>query len=357
MRQISINYIKPFRCVAHGEKNADLSLEIEVKNDWKFIDDENERKLENGDIIKAPLPGSADEQLFRIYETDTSSSSYATTYKARHIFYDLGDNFILDTRPTNASPREALQKLLSNTQFATNFTIGEVFEGARATAYWQFKSPIDALIGNEDNSFINRWGGELHRDNFKISFIKPENEIDEIMLVRFGHNLQELGLTISNEDIVTRIMPTALTEQNEIIKLPELYIDSDNIANYDNPKIKRYHYSDIRRGGEGFANDEQIYAELRKRAKEEFAKGIDLPKIIGKVSIVDLSQTVEYAGATMYEVKPYDSFTIIDREGNKYATSLTSFDYDCLAKRYINLGFGDVGTLANFQKLIKAINA
>ena len=152
-------------------------------------------------------------------------------------------------------------------------------------------------------------------------------------------------------------MPTALTEQNEVIKLPELYIDSGNIANYDNPKIKRYHYSDIRRGAEGYANDEQIYAELRKRAKEEFAKGIDLPKISGKVSIVDLSQTVEYAGATMYEIKPYDNFTIIDREGNKYATSLTSFDYDCLAKRYINLGFGDVGTLANFQKLIKSINS
>lgn len=345
--------IQPLRCEAHGEKNGDLSLELEIRSDW----DSSTGKLKNGDIVTVPLPGCTDEQQFRIYETDTSSSSYAITYKARHIFYDLGDNFIVDSRPTNASPRQALEKLLSSMQYKTSFTLGEVFSGVTATAYWQYKSPIDALIGTDDNSFINRWGGELHRDNYKISFIKPEGNATEVMLVQYGHNLQELGLTTSNEDIVTRIMPTALSEQNEVIKLPELYIDSDNIANYDNPKIKRYHYSDIRRGGEGFANDKQIYAELRKRAKEEFAKGIDLPKISGKVSIVDLSQTVEYAGATMYEVKPYDSFTIIDREGNKYATSLTSFDYDCLAKRYINLGFGDVGTLANFQKLIKAINA
>lgn len=353
MTSVRNDNIQPLRCEAHGERNGDLSLELEIRSDW----DSSKGKLKNGDIVTVPLPGCADEQQFRIYETDTSSSSYSITYKARHIFYDLGDNFILDTRPTNASPREALEKLLGNTQFTTAFTIGEVFNGSNATAYWQYKSPIDALIGNEDNSFINRWGGELHRDNYKISFIKPQGNEAEVMLVQYGHNLQELGLTTSNEDIVTRIMPTGLSEQNEVIKLPELYVDSANIGNYDNPKIKRYHYSDIRRGEEGFANDEQIYAELRKRAQEEFAKGIDLPKISGKVSIVDLSQTVEYAGATIYEVKPYDNFTIIDREGNKYATSLTSFDYDCLSKRYINLGFGDVGTLANFQKLIKAINA
>lgn len=355
---ISVNNdsISPLKCIAHGELNGDLSLELSVRSDFRLASlDTGIRQIENGDIVTAPLPGLENEQMFRIYETDSSTSSYEITYKARHIFYDLADNFVVDTRPTDATPRQAVEKLLTNTECSTDFTVGAVFDGEVNTAYWQYKSPVDALIGNEDNSFINRWGGEIRRDNYKISFVKPEKQGNEVY-VKYGHNLKELGLTTSNDGIVTRIMPTALCEHNEVLKLPELYVDSAHIGDYAYPKIKRYHYSDIRKGSEGYETDELVNAELRNRAKAEFAKGIDLPKVSGKVSVVDLSQTIEYAGMEAYTINPYDSFIVIDREGNQYSTRLTSFDWDCLGLRYTNLGFGEVNTLNSFQRLIKAIS-
>lgn len=355
---ISVNNdsISPLKCIVHGELNGDLSLELSVRCDFRLANfNTGIRQIENDDIITAPLPGLENEQMFRIYETNSSTSSYEIKYKARHIFYDLADNFIVDTRPTDATPKQAVEKLLANTEYATEFTVDKIFEGAQNTAYWQYKSPVDALIGNEDNSFINRWGGELRRDNYKISFVKPNEQGNEVY-VKYGHNLKELGLTTSQDSVVTRIMPTALCEHNEVIKLPELYVDSEHIGEYAHPKIKRYHYSDIRKGSEGYETDELVFAELRKRAAEEFAKGIDLPTLSGKVSIVDLSQTIEYAGAEAYTINPYDSFIVIDRESNQYSTRLTSFDYDCLALRYTNLGFGDVNTLNNFQRLIKAVS-
>ncbi len=356
MIKANSSIISPLKCIAHGELNGDLSLELSVRSDWCFVNADGIRQIENGDIITAPLPGLENEQMFRIYETNSSTSSYEIKYKARHIFYDLADNFVVDTRPTDVTPKQAVEKLLANTEYATEFTVDKIFDGAQNTAYWQYKSPIDALIGNEDNSFINRWGGELRRDNYKISFVKPDEQGNEVY-VKYGHNLKELGLTTSLDDVVTRIMPTALGEtQNEVIKLPEIYVNSEHIGEYPHPKIKRYHYSDIRKGSEGYETDELIFAELRKRAAEEFAKGIDLPTLSGKVSIVDLSQTIEYAGAEAYTINPYDSFIVIDREGNQYSTRLTSFDYDCLALRYTNLGFGDVNTLNNFQRLIKAVS-
>ena len=33
------------------------------------------------------------------------------------------------------------------------------------------KNVVTALIGNDDNSFLNRWGGELDVDNFKRPYV------------------------------------------------------------------------------------------------------------------------------------------------------------------------------------------
>ena len=35
------------------------------------------------------------------------------------------------------------------------------------------KNPVEALLDNDqDNSFINRWGGELKRDNFDVKMLR-----------------------------------------------------------------------------------------------------------------------------------------------------------------------------------------
>lgn len=92
-------------CSAAEELNGMYELAIEYPLDkrgkWQYL-------LE-GNIIKA------DGQLFRIYHKVKALNSIKIN--ARHIFYDLLDNFLEDCRPTDQTGAGALNWILSNTQY------------------------------------------------------------------------------------------------------------------------------------------------------------------------------------------------------------------------------------------------
>ena len=342
--------LSPLKCIAHGELNGDLSIELTMSNDA--------RKIELEQIITAPLPSYSQNQAFRINKSEKSLNAKTITYKGKHIFYDLEDNFIIDKRPTDASPQQALERFLEGLSYSTPFSIGEVFTGSNNTAYWEYKNPVEALLGTDDNSFINRWGGEFKRDNYKINCYDRLSQTTEENGNRIfvGREVLDMNITTSVENTVTRIIPTGLNSDNSIVKLPEIYVDSPHISDYAQPKIKRIHYSWLKLGEGGRSTLEQIYVELRRCAQAEFAKGIDLPQISGQINIVELAKTVEYEKfAELFRVLPYDDFIVVDSDGNEYSARLTAFDYDCIAEQYINLHIGNVNTASNFEKLIKAI--
>ncbi len=343
---------QPISCTVHGELNGDLSAELTISND------EIQLNLENIMEVNMPLLGF---QQFRL--KSKQSTFRGIKYKAPHVFYDLFDNYIIDKRPTTATPREALESFLEGLSYSDSFSIGEVFTGSTNTAYWMYINPVDALIGTQDNSFINRWGGEIKRDNFQINFlsrIARQFDFDgdiEIPHVYVGRDITDLNLVVSIENVVTRIIPTALNSDNSIVRLPETYVDSTHINDYQQPKIKRFHYSDIKQGTdeypEGIEGAQAMYAEMRRRAQAEFAKGIDLPQVTGTISLIDLASTEEFKG--IEGILPYDDFIVVDKSGGQYSARMTAFDYDCLSEKYINLTIGNVNTMQNFEKLIRAI--
>lgn len=340
--------IQPISCPVHGELNGDLSLTLELSNA------ENEVELES--LIRVDIP-SLTEQQFRIKSKEKTLSGIK--YKAKHVFYDLENNFIIDKRPTEASPQQALERFLEGLSYSTPFSIGEVFTGSNNTAYWEYKNPVEALLGTDDNSFINRWGGEIKRDNWQINFLSRiarkydfDGEI-ELPRVFVGREITDLNIVISLENTVTRIMPTGVNSDNSIIKLPEIYVDSPHISDYAQPKIKRIHYSWLKLGEDGRSTLEQVYTELRRCARAEFAKGVDLPQISGQISLIDPASTEEFKGID--KILPYDDFLVVDPNGKQYSARLTAFNYDCLSEKYINLTIGNVNTMQNFEKLIKAI--
>ena len=340
--------LQPTSCSVHGELNGDLSCKLTVSSESESINFD--------DCIQVDIP-SLTSQQFRIYSKEKSINS--VTFKAKHVFYDLFDNYIIDKRPTDASPQQALERFLEGLSYSTPFSIGEVFTGSNKTAYWEYKNPVEALLGTDDNSFINRWGGELKRDNWQINFyerVARRFDYDgEVVIphVFYGKDITELEQEKSVENTVTRIIPTGLNSDNSIVKLPEIYVDSPHISDYAHPKIKRIHYSWLKLGEGGRSTLEQIYVELRRCAQAEFAKGVDLPQLSGKISLIDASRTEEFKGID--SILPYDDFIVTDRWGEEYSARMTAFDYDCLSEKYINLTIGNVNTMQNFEKLIKAI--
>ncbi len=327
--EYGLGILKPYSCTVHEEKNGDYSLKMEI--------DVKDELCENERILSAPTPKHG-MQKFRIYDNERTLTGVKTVY-ARHIFYDLLDNFIDDIRPTDCNGAQALERMFAGLSFEQKIT-GTSNIDTINTAYWEMINPVEALIGTQENSFINRWGGILDRNNETFTINAEKFEPIDIV---YGRDLAECGLRADHSTVVTRIMPTGLKSDGQaVLKLPELYVDSPRINDYVSPKIQRIHYSDIRVGqNEGdYATEEEAFTALRERAKAEFASGLDLPTVFGTVSIIDLRNTKEYKNAKGLEkILPFTPVRIWVWGGNVEA-EMQAYDYDALAERYENITLG-----------------
>ena len=181
--------LKPLEAVVTEELNGDYSLKITMPRGNKEIEIEQ--------IIKVPTQKS--EQLFRVYNSDIDMLGNQVFY-ARHIFYDLLDYFIEDTRPSGSGAL-AISKILENTPFTGTSDITE-----QGTAYYQMMNPVKAILG-ADNAFIEVWGGELERDNFNVR-MRNHLGTDRGVSIRYRKNLTVLRLQTDLSGVYTKIMPT-----------------------------------------------------------------------------------------------------------------------------------------------------
>lgn len=233
--------------------------------------------------------GYGKRQAFRIKNVSKRLDNievYAT-----HIFYDLNDNLIEDIYPKGQTGETVINYILSHAQYEHNF-IGYSNITKTSTARYIRKNLVESLIGEDSNSFINRWGGEIIRDNYNITMVNKRG-VANGMQIRYAKNLTGIEFQIDRTTVGTRIMPKAF----DGLLLPEKYIDSPNIDLYPHPIIKIIEYSDLKlatESGEGFASTTELYQAMRERVQEEFKNEIDKPTITTTVNFVELANTKEY---------------------------------------------------------------
>jgi phage-related protein len=112
-------------CVTEEELNGMYECTIEYPLDkrgkWQY--------LIEGNIVKV------DGQLFRIYNKVKKLNR--TRINCRHIFYDLLDNFIESATIGNLNAAGALSAILSNTQYAHDFTsMSDIATASGTEASW-----------------------------------------------------------------------------------------------------------------------------------------------------------------------------------------------------------------------------
>ena len=254
------------------KNNSSYEVEFEYHLDdrgkWKYISE--------GNIVK-----NNDGQLFRIYRK--VKTLYGVKANARHIFYDLLDNFLEDVRPTNLSGSAALDWVLTHTQYPHNFINLSDVEGY-GTKYFVKKNPVDAIMGKD--GIIANWGGELVRDNFTIKLLQNRG-LDRGVLISYGKNIIGIEETINLDGVVTRIFATG----KDGLNLTEKYVDSQYIGNYPNPKIKEVIFADI--------DNEAV---LRVATQNYFITSkCDIPLANYKIDFLELSKTEEYKNYAVLE--------------------------------------------------------
>lgn len=248
----------------------------------------------------------ANNQPFRIYNVKRDMSMI--NINCRHIFYDLLDNFLEDVRPTKLNRMDALQWVLERTQYPNRFTFNGNL-GPTATRYFIRKNVVEAIMGQD--GILETWGGEIVRDNFNIGIWDARGN-DRGVLIQGGKNLVGIEEDLDTDNVITRVMPTGLDENDTVIMLPEKYIDSPNINMYPHPKVRHMHYGDIKVNKETGITKDDVIRLLRLKVKELYeVEKIDIPEVNYKVDFIELSKTEEYKDyISLEKVEVGDTVTV-----------------------------------------------
>lgn len=283
--------------------------------------------------------GYGNRQAFRIKNVNKRLDNievYAT-----HIFYDLNDNLLEDIYPKSQTGETVINYILSHAQYEHNF-IGYSNIVETSTARYVRKNLVEALIGEDSNSFINRWGGEIIRDNYNITMVNKRG-VANGMQIRYAKNLTGIQFQIDRTTVGTRIMPKAY----DGTLLPEKYIDSPNIDLYPHPIIRIIEYSDLKLAGEdgdGYATTTELYEAMRNRVQEEFENEIDKPTITTTVNFIELANTKEYEQYKELEklnIGDYTTVYVPHLEIN-ITQRVYKTNYDVLLGRFVEFEMGYV---------------
>ena len=333
--------IFPSSAVVNAELNGAWTLELEHLIDdggiWKLIEEEA--------VIK--VPSFNGDQLFRVRKIEKSDSGIEA--KAEPIFLDAKDDcFLTDVRPTGKNGQQALDIMCAaNKKYTAESTITRA-----TTAYYQYKNLISAINGDDSNSFVNRWGGEILYDNYKV-IINERVGGDYGVELLYGKNIKADGLTeeIDMSDVVTRIYPKAY---NGYKMSKNGYVDSPLIDNYPTVKADAITFSDVKMREDAQEDDEKngvivcdTQAELDnaliQKCRDQFAAGIDKPKISISADMILLQDTDQYK-----DYKVLESVSLGDTIHCKHSklgivtdVRVIALEYDCIQKRVTSVELGD----------------
>lgn len=215
--------------VLNGAWTAEISHPIDVEGRWTYIEDEA--------VVK--MPSFNGNQLFRVKKKEKTDSQVTVTLEP--IFMDAKDDcFLTDIRPTMKNGQEALDIMTEpNKKY-----FGKSDIPWTSVAYYEYMNLIEAINGDNDNSFINRWGGEILFDNYTVIINKRVGG-DYGVELRYGKNIKVDGLTeeVDMRNVVTRIYPKGY---DGIQMSKHGYVDSPLINRYPTVKAATMVFDKIR---------------------------------------------------------------------------------------------------------------
>ena len=332
----------PSSASVHAVLNGTWEVTLEHPKDsedrWKYI--------KEGAVVK--MPSFNGEQLFRITHKEKSDSGISADLQP--IFMDAADDcFLLDVRPTDKTGQQALDIMTAPNKKYT----AETDITSTGTAYYQNKNLIEAINGDDENSFVKRWGGEIVYDNYK-AIINRHAGSDRGVEILYGKNIAENGMKeeVELRNVVTRIIPQAYNGYQIDGDAP--WVDSPLIDKYPTVKYSTMKFEDVKMRADAQEDDEskgviicdtpaRLEAALRKRCQEQWEAGADKPQVTISVDMVMIEDTELYADVKgLVEVSLGD--TVHCRNNNLDIVTdarVTELEWDCVNDRILSVSLGD----------------
>lgn len=324
--------------ILNGAWTEELAHPIDSEGRWKYITEEA--------VIK--MPSFNGDQLYRIKEVSKQDSGVTATMEP--IFYDaMNDCFLEDVRPTGKNGKDALDIMLApNSKYSGHSDITMA-----STAYYQYVNFMEALNGDMDQSFVNRWGGEILFDNFTV-IVNERVGADNGVELRYGKNIPQDGMSyeVDIRDVVTRIYPKAY---NGRTMTGNGHVDSPLIENYPTVKTVTMTFENVKLAEDlqGDPEDtdivcdtqEELDAALTAQCNAQYEAGIDKPVVTINADMVLLQNTEQYKDVEMLEsVSLGDTIHCINTHLDITTDArVIELEYDSIKKKVTAVTIGEFG--------------
>lgn len=281
--------------------------------------------------LRAVIVASVEQrgnQPYRIYRITKPLNGIITVY-ARHLVYDLA-GIVVEPYTANGI-QAALAGLNSHAMVNNPFT----FSTGRTTASVftvKVPTPIWSLMGGQQGSLLDVYGGEYSWDGYNISLFNHIGSNNGVS-VRYGVNMTDLEQDAACDACYTGVVGYWQNEDT-VVHSPVV----SAIGTYGYVRILTVDFSDK---FESAPTVDQLSAAAAAYIE---ANQIGVPKVSWKVNWVPLDTTEEYKDIACLERAALgDTIGVkFEKLGVNATARVNSIEWDVLLDRYITINLGSV---------------
>ncbi|BDC76501.1 phage tail spike protein [Enterococcus faecalis] len=267
------------------EKNGIYDLTFEYPVNGKLF---NELKVGRWVTANAGPTIVARKQKFEIAQITKPKNGIVTVYCEHYRYKLLRSIVTIGIKHENIPAQTALNYLKERMQPKGDFSFFSDL-GTKSSIDFtdpsKFKNAQEAL-GGVAGSILDNFGGEYLFDNNQVKLLVEAGKKTNIVIA-YGKNLTDITQEESIENTYTSIYGWAKIgtgDDEEILTLPEIYIDSDYVNNYTERRIQMVDFSD---------KEPKDVTTLRSMVKSYIKSNkVGVPKVSIKASYVDLASSV-----------------------------------------------------------------
>ncbi|MGF1918791.1 phage tail spike protein [Enterococcus faecalis] len=290
----------------------------------------------------------AKSQRFEIAKITKPIKGIVTVY-CEHYRYKLLRTMVkIGSKYSNISAQAALNQLRSQMEPKSDFAF---YSDVGTTSSIDFTDPAkyknaQEVLGGVAGSILDNFGGEYLFNNNQVRLLAKAGT-DTNVVIAYGKNLTDINQEESIENTYTSVYGWAKIgngDDEKIITLPEVYIDSDYVGNYTERKIQMVDFSD----------KEPKDVEALRGMVKSFIKSnnVGIPRVSIKASYVDLASSVSNEQLKNLEIVDLcDWVTVTFNQLNINATAqIIKTVWNNALDRYESIELGEART--DFAKIM-----
>ncbi|GHV27613.1 hypothetical protein FACS18948_5290 [Clostridia bacterium] len=317
------------RCEVTEERNGAYELEAQYPANGILIN-----LLKTDCIILAKPNDTAQPQPFRIYRISNPINGILTIY-AEHISYQL--SAIPVGRFTASNAPDAMSKLKTNAAVSCPFTM---WTNKSTVANFAVAEPstIRALLGGQEGSVLDVYGGEFEFDGYTVRLYSERGSNNGVQL-RYGKNITDIQQEENIQNCITGVYPY-WKKEDDYAELTGKVVTISSGFSY--ARVIPLDCSDR-------FETKPTQAQLQQAAQSYLQQpGRGVPKVSLDVSFINLWQTAGNESLAAFErVSLCDTVTVIFENLKINTTAkVVRTVYDTLHERYVEVTLGEAhGTL------------